>query len=711
MSPSNDDMIYSTPSPSESNWSSSFSDCGNSETSSSTGWTGHDIDLPVTPPMPFATIANLYRFSVTSAPKTHKMSPTSSPTSPISTASVPSARGCSHAKEDDWMRHREHIIDLYLTQNKTLTEVMTSMKDLYDFKSTARIYKAWFKKWGCAKNVTAAAVDKLINKLDDCQHHALYADGSNKTTVLNVGDDLDVKRIQKYIRRKPVGLKKHRSDPRRPLDVIKALSVDKGKGRQGRAKVSISTVKLEHQQQQIPAPLILSQSDLMMPWSPRESTMPVEGLPDEMTRLIQTVVDQEFNMAYQYACSPLPLSPTPASQWKSLGAGDSQLIGSALPQLVDNFQAPDQMMLDFVLKFRIAHILLDDGLTVQAFEVVNICLSNLATRLQQTQGSDSWASGTVILYALSAALEMAISFTHLDVVHMLFQHIDNVCGEQQPRMAEIARRIPQLSRMQQIPMLKLARMMMSRAAVGYSGRENPSYEVYSRAVDIAISNESSSEKFRQLQVVLADPVVQSMPQMVVWMEERISLAVCDACLANQQGGFWNGNSPVAGGFPMWNQGDKISTVLNHSSERVDWHKMAGNWVTAERWASELAWLAELVHGYEHELSRKFRADIESVKSPMLEDSTMRSVLEPEEEVTSISGPMGVPMSPMHSLHASMSLPEMRGFKELDHAVSSPSWDQGHGQYHNSTLPSLWSATGGAMEGMSGVGVYSASASF
>lgn len=641
------------------------------------------------------------------------MSPSSSPISTASSASAPTGRGRRYAKDNDWTRHRETITTLYIGQNKTLKDVMATMEHQHEFVATERMYKARFKEWSVGKNVTAAAVHKLIAKVEQHQKSGPLLDRDCESTELDLGDDLDVKRIQKYMKRKPVGLKKLRADPKRPLDVIKALSVDNGKGRLGRAKVSLPTVELDYQKTQPPFQMMSPPSDLMTPWSPRDTGLVEDGLPDEMTHLIQSVVDQEFNMAYSFANSSLPLSPTAPPPWQSMHSDHGHLMASAIPPVLDSFQSPDQLMLDFVLKFRIAHILLDDGLTVQAFEVVNMCLNILSTRLQQAQGSDSRASGTVILYALTAALEMATCFNQLDVLHMLFQHIDIVCSGQQPRMAEIARRMPQLGRIQQISMLKLARLMMSRAAMGYSGHENPGYEVYSRTVDIAIGHESSDEKLRALQAYLADPSVQSSPYMAVWMEGRISLAVCDAPLANQHQGFWQGQIPIAECFPVWTQGDKITAVLKYSSDRIDWHKVTGNWATAGMWANDLAWLAEMVRGYNDEMSRRFRADIDNVKSPMLGGQPTHADVESDTEVTAVSGPMVVSLPHMHTLQASMSLPEMRGFKQdMSHPVSSAGWGHhAHVPFHDTSLPSLWDATGGMVDGLHGVSLYDHSSSF
>lgn len=604
---------------------------------------------------------------------------------------------------------------LYIAEKKTLKDVMAIMEDKYSFVATERMYKARFKVWGIGKNVTAAHVRKLLNELAQHQKRGMCIGDACETTELQVGKDVDVKRIQTYMKRKPVGLKQLRDDPNRPLDVIKALSVNTGKGRSGRGKVTNPAIKLEYHPTQPQVQMMSPSSDLGIPWSPREAKIIDEGLPDEMTRLIQTVVDQEFNMPYTLGDSPLTLSPTPSSPWQSMHSSHSQLMAAPISPSVDRFQAVDQLMLDFVLKFRIAHILLDDGFTAQASEVVNMCMNILSTRLQRTRGSDTRASGTVMLYALTAALEMSTCFNRLDILHMLFQHINVVCAGQQPRMAEIAQRMPQLDRVQQISTLRLARMMMSRAAVGYSAHEDPGYGMYSRTVDIAISQATPDEKLRQLQACQADQTVQNIPYMAVWVEERIALGVCDAPLASQQQSIWDAHTPLTGGFPLWSQGNKIISMMKYSSERMDWHKMTGNWTIAQRWACDLSWLAEIVHGYDDELTRKFRADVGNVGSPMLSQST-QSDGESDVEVTpvGVASPMGVSLPPMHSSHAAMSLPEIRGLRNevQQQSVSSPTWDQhAHSQYTDTTLPSLWNAMGGVMDGMNTLGLYQNAASF
>lgn len=690
-----------------------------------------------------------HQFSVTSEPQSVV---TSSPTSTSSTVShqtsltIPDApRGRRYAKENDFARHRERIAALY--REKRLKDVMAIMEAEHNFVATERMYKARFKEWDLHKNVTAAEVHKLMQKVD--QHkkgRAVDSAGAGKTTVLDLGDELDVKRIQKYMKRKPVGLKNLRSDPKRPLDVIKALSVDTAKGRSGRSKVSIPTVKLE-QQQMLPQFHMLTSSppDLMMPWTladglPNTRDM---SLPKDMTRLLQIIVDQDFNTAYPYACSPVPLSPASSYQWHSHNHLQSPI--SPMPSVTttpptttttEDLSLPDDLMLRFVLKFRLAHVMLNDGLTTQAFEMAKVCLTILSARLQQIQSPDPRAFCTVILFALSSALENAVGTQthHLDVLHLLFQHISVVCAAQQPRTAEFARRLAQLGdRAQLVAMLKLARRMMSRVALGSGGGDgssssaypagqqhemidNPSLEMYSRSVDIVANSTSApDEKLRSLRHLASEACVQNLEDGAVWLDARVALAVGDAPWAAQQQGLWSGNS-------LWKYSQESKTIifLRYSEDRVEGHKAAGNWKAADVWARELAWTAEIALGYEDELTRHFREVVDALEKGKAVSPTLLGHCSGEAEGGTVvmpgSRPASVPVSCMaHSLPLpsldTLTMPGLgplhdSGYKQ-DRAASallssSPSWDQAQGPFQDTTLPSLWSV-GGVAD--AGIGLY------
>lgn len=563
------------------------------------------------------------------------------------------------------------------------------MKREYDFDSTPRIYKSHFKSWKVFKNVTPSRVVGLSEKLKQAQRQGLsirsLADMSD--SMLKDGEGkLSIEQFMKYMGRNSAGRDKLLKDPSKPLEPIKALSLGTGRGRSGRARSSGPRFKAEPGLSQFQT-LTTPPSGLTMPWSPQTSF--VDALPNDMTRLLQAVMDEDFQSPHQYACSPGPVSPTSAYQWQTENHVGGQSSVSPMSVPMKQPLVKDEWMLRFVLNFRFAHILQDDRLGTQALEMTTVCLNLLSTQLQITQGGDSGATCTVLLYALMAALEMAVSSSHADLLHMLFHHISIVCAGQQPRMAEFSGRLTQLSRGQQISMLRLARQMMSRIAFGYAGLEGSSLEMYSRTVDISIGQATAEEKLQALHAMSAEPYVQKLEAGALWMAERVALSVPDAPWTAQQQGLWHG---------LWkhSQESKAMMFLRYMSDKVDWHKVAGNWGWVEKWAAEAAWTSEITFGLDHELTRKFRDDAESVETPMLEPGEAVSVVHPyshtlpQHDILNMCVP--VPMDEMSQL----SLREQRRT-----ALSTASWDQAQGQLHDTMVPTMWNGAGGVMDG--GVG--------
>lgn len=728
-----DTMADSTPSPSDTcgSWSSSFSDCGTSTTSVNSTWNGREVDVPVTPAILYATL------SVTPAPGAVTSSPSSSGTSSASNSSPMASRGRRYAQDGDWTRHRERIVALY--EHNTLERVVAIMAGEHKFFATKRMYKSRFKEWGVKKNVTAADVDGLlwrVKKHVQQEQQGCGAGVAHKMTLLDIGDELDVKRIQKYMKRNPTGLEKLRADPKRPLDVIKALTVDNYKGRSGRTKVSIPTAKLEKEQ-------IMSQFHISTP-PPSESmvhwpaqTPFADSSPVDMARLLQIVVDQEFNVQYAHSCYPMPVSPAASYQLHDQSHSNSQSSASPASSPTEGPSVQDELMLRFVLKIRFALILLDDGLAAQAFDMVNICLHLLSARLQMMQGADGRAICTVLLYAMTAALDLAVNTNHADMLHMLLHHISSVCAMHQPLMADFTRRLSELGRFQQIAVLELARHSMSRVAFGYAGHENIGLEMYSRTVDISIGQSTPEEKLMALQAMSAESCVQKLEGGAMWMEARVALSVPDAPWAAQQQGLWSANS-------SWNhaQENKSMMLLRYISDRLDWHKAAGDWGVVEKWASEAAWTSEITLGHDHEVTRKFRDDVDSVKSPIA------PMLGHGEELDAVAvelhGHVHVSAAPSHphshskplldtlslgvavndmsfkqersdalsmgTQDGSAPLHEM-GFKEAGYSAhSNSSWEQTPKpeRFDDMTLPSLWDTAGGDNMGGGAGGLYDGS---
>lgn len=594
-------MAYSTPSPSDtsSNWSSG---------TTGAAWSGSDLDSPVTPSMPYATLAEFANLSVTSHPRA--MSSRSNTTSPIRKADTP-GNWKQWPQPLDWSSHRDRIFVLYIIENKKLHEVIKVMKSEHNFHATERMYKQRFADWSFRKNMTK----------DRFQHvEAAASEGSEV-------DVDEVKKAIKYAKRnnKSTDLKKSKN-LKRLVDLLKPLSGDIVKDRSGRAKASAPATKQDKRGSQPPHPA--------MPWSPRVDL--AESVPEDMTQLLHAFVSEEFNTApYAYACSPVSFTsasaPTPTPQWQLEQSVSSPAL---VPHMASSLEAAselDEAMLDFTIRFRYAHILLDDGMTGLGQYVVRECLNTLSTCLQQTHSVTSKATTTVLLYVLSAALEMAVSFNHLDVLYMLFRHLNVLCAGQHPTMAEIAGRMPQLERDQQIAMLELMRQMISRASFGYPGSQNPTFDFYSCAVDISISNISPERKLHDLYALSGGPNMPRPAYLTRWFDERMAAAICDAPLAAAQQGIWDPTNEHATLFSIWKhpaQGKKIATVLSYLACRVRDHKMTGNWCIADRMARESAWLAEMGWGHDDAVTRKFRDEAESMKSPGLEQTPQVSVSVP-----------------------------------------------------------------------------------
>ncbi|KUI57787.1 hypothetical protein VP1G_05094 [Cytospora mali] len=643
-------MDYETPPPSDagSNCSCNIRDCRAMSTSACTIYTtclamnGDHTDYY---PMPLTPDGEPHRKLHEAHPlrPATTLTPDSSPTCTTTVMSTASegisnagkARGRRYAMEDDWRRHREKITSLYKT--KRLKDVMMIMEDEHNLFATERMYKARFKDWGLQKNVTATEVQKLVQKVEEEQqrHCQRSPPGQNGRLVLDIGKDVDVKRIQKYMKRRPKGLDKLRNDRHQPLEVIKALSVD---GATGRGKVSISTVKLEEQEQSYYSFLTSPEWDMTGPWSPRSH------LPDDVPQLLQIFIDNGFDAPYPYTYSPgEAFTLSLPSQWQRHvhGHGHSHSLGS-ITSSIEAVSSRDVMMLDFALKFRVAHILLDEGSVEQGQKVIDMCLGSLALCLQQIQDISSMSkrpATVVVLWALSAALEMMVDFKCAKkvVLDLLYDRLVVLCEAYQPTMAEIVRLLSRMGSREQEAMIKLARQMISRALSADPSYFEPCFEMYSRTVDVAISLLPPSDKVGLLEQLAREPMLPGSPTIDAWKELRIALAVVEMPTSLQQeyyqilGTPWSYDLAMP---PSWkSQRDKISSVLRHVSSKIESHKSAGSWHIALELATQAASMAELAWGSDDERTRLFRVEAEALRSPGLMPSQMVAM-----------GPSSSPMS-------------------------------------------------------------------
>lgn len=478
---------------------------------------------------------------------------------------------------------------------KRLKDVIAVMETQHQFFATERMYKARFKEWGVDKNVTAAKVHKLMQRVEEEQQRRRSPSASggrvrNERVVLDVGEDLDVKRIQRYMKRKPVGLGKLRPASKRSLEVIKALSVDSGKGGSGRGKVSIPAVKLEQQNQPESPEWCLPTPALQWPPGPE--------LPDEVVGLLQAFIDNHFDCPYPFTPMPTPtFPPLTSSKWQPQSHNQLHTIDPFMPS-VGQVSRQDEMMLEFVLKFRIAHTLLDDGLASEGMRAINACLESLAFCIQQAQNTslmDMRPATGLILWAFSAASDMMSDFKHSKklVLQMLLQRITAFCVGHQPTMAELARRMCQLRPSGQVAMLKLARYSISQAMC-IASEYQLAFEMYSKTLSIAESRLSPGDKLQALRRLADDQIVHGSPVLGAWVEARIALSIPDASspFVESLGSYGTTTSPAwqARGH------NRMAEVLGAMAGRVEWHKSAGNWQLAQHLENRSGSIAEIVWG-------------------------------------------------------------------------------------------------------------------
>lgn len=688
-------MTISSPSPSEtcSDWSSSFSDCSTSSSNSNKACitstylncystasltTGTESRNHQQRAMPTALLPS--SIANTSASIRHgECRPT--PVSPDGEVKPHSPTDNPHrrryATEDDWRGHKDRICSLYDT--KRLKDVIAVMETQYQFFATERMYKARFKEWGVGKNVTATKFHKLVQRVEEEQQRRRSPSASggkagNERVVLDVGEDLDVKRIQNYMKRKPVGLGKLRPVSKRSLEVIKALSVDSGKGVPGRGKVSIAAVKLEEQNQQNTLELGLPTLGLQRPPGPE--------LPDEIVGLLQAFIDNHFDCPYPFSPIPNPTFPplTP-SKWQpqshSHSHSQSNLIYPPTP-LFGQISLQDETMLAFVLSFRLAHTLLDDGLASEGTQAIDTCLGSLVFCIQQAQNTgpmDTRSATRVVLWALSAASEMMIDFKHTKKLgsQMLLQRIAALCAGYQPTMAELAKRISRLGASGQLAMLNLARYSISQAMY-IATEDRAAFETYSKTVSIAESRLSQGDKLQALQKLANDPRVHDSPILGAWLETRIALSVPDSSspFTDTLESYGTGTS-----LPWHGQGhSRISGVLGIMAAGVEWHKAAGNWQLAQQLEVRSGSIAETVWGCTGNTAQDLGVQFDVWSSP----EAMTSSLAPVEP------------SMFHE-----ALPEVT--LRMSHLVGEiPDWEeqqQHHSQVPTQSEPSsmaVWNAT-------------------
>ncbi|KAL1879205.1 hypothetical protein Daus18300_001784 [Diaporthe australafricana] len=122
---------------------------------------------------------------------------TSSPSEePSANAQSPSRKETYYKPTpEEWEAVRLIIRELYIDQNKTLSEVSDTLDTVYGFHASPKQYKNRFKQWGLWKNLSTRDAARLI------QMKASRDSIGKTSTFVRSGQKLDLDRVQKTIRR------------------------------------------------------------------------------------------------------------------------------------------------------------------------------------------------------------------------------------------------------------------------------------------------------------------------------------------------------------------------------------------------------------------------------------------------------------------------------------------------------------------------------
>lgn len=526
-------MEYTTPSPSDTSsvWDSN---------SRGTAYMGS----PITPPVLYSALPATLPEQPPHQPFTsypREMAASSDPDS-----SSPSRLTTRHPDPSDWDPFRDIITTLWKGDNRSLNEVRDIMAEKYNFKASPRMFKQRLKDWNVGKNVTTKVLDTILKELELAE-----SNGGRRET-----DEEEAKSVTRYLKR---------SKPTDPEEVSR-------------------------------------KEKLILYFEPYIPTDDDKDRPSAMnTQMLPGFVNQEFHtMPPMVYSSQAPFTaptglPAPAQPWQPERPDQQHhTFAPHMAPLLEPTSALDQHMLDFTIRLRYANILLDDGLDDVAARVVNQCLDMVPSCLPPTPNTNNKTTTVVLLYALSAALEMAVNFDHLRVLHTLFQHMNHVCAGQDQATAEIAEGMPQLGRNDQIELLKRMRDMVSRASFGYLGSQHPVlFGVYSQTVDISIGNTSPENKLRELCVLSHSPSVSRSAYLTMWLDARIAAAVSDNLIAAEKEMIWTNecseeHSRVFFDWRHPKQSKKILVALAYLDGRVRYHKSNNHWEIATRMADDAA---------------------------------------------------------------------------------------------------------------------------
>ena len=252
-------------------------------------------------------------------------------------------------------------------------------------------------------------------------------------------------------------------------------------------------------------------------------------------------------------------------------------------------------MLDFVVRFRLAHILRKECDHHGESPLLQACLDDLSHALRLT-GPDNAGAITCFIYVILCALEIATSFNSVSTLSWLFDQLALICTQHCPLIANVAIQISRYdSNESLLDLLKKARHVIPTGP-GSNVAASIALQVYLEIVDVAANTGSPTEVYSTLQKstnkLFAGTSPSASETLTVWIEVRCALAVYEAKTSSGQ----QVSSPQSHGDPVELRTNAISCILDYLQAQRDVYEKIEGWAIAGRLDREVREIPRLLDG-------------------------------------------------------------------------------------------------------------------
>jgi hypothetical protein len=300
----------------------------------------------------------------------------------------------------------------------TLKQLLETMEQDHNFVATERMYKARFKEWGVTKNITAdyiASLPSVEQQDDPGQGQQQRCSNEHPPDLATTNGHPDVERIRKYIGRGAAGLNKLEAEERNRLLAVFGSPEVKVIRKNARRKALQPHGRPDRRRPDVGHP-------------PSTRKLPLVAVPGPQ-HVIHTL---ECLFSSQNPTRSLTTSTTTTpfdNPLLSLYPDPDYLNSSNLwPSRDPVLSIQEVHVLDFIVRFRLAHILREEGHHPQETPLLQACLDDLSHALQLT-GPDNVGAITCFICVILCALEIVTSFNSVSTLSWLFDQLALICTQ------------------------------------------------------------------------------------------------------------------------------------------------------------------------------------------------------------------------------------------------------------------------------------------